>query len=192
MAAKGFGRSLHSSLGGNFDVSGARLSIVLQSILAISLLFVFLILAPAIGYPLKYGQAYGLSQIVLPVFFGYLGLASNFLTFKTNPKGTPVRSSGALSLIIVGPFAVFFSATFVLFFAFYLGNRESASPGTGMSFDDLSRWMTAILGLFTVTVGIIASSLFGTRPESGGEASKLPSNGLSLPGQAEGSNESKT
>lgn len=52
-----------------------------------------------------------------------------------------------------------------LLLAFYLGNSPQAASGIGMSADDLTSWISIILAILTVTVGVISNSLFGVEQQ---------------------------
>jgi hypothetical protein len=64
---------------GEAIANDARKWLVLASLSMTAVLFVFFIIAPAFGFPLTFGQARGLLEIILPVFLGYLGSASHFV-----------------------------------------------------------------------------------------------------------------
>ena len=69
----------------------ARVWLVKASLIVTTLTFVFFIVAPAFNFPLSFGEAIRLLEIVAPVFLGYLGSATQFLFLKDRRAG---KSSG--------------------------------------------------------------------------------------------------
>ena len=137
----------------------ARKWLIIASLVMAALSFCFFILAPVFGYPLRFSQAQSVLQIVVPVFLGYLGAASQFAFQKLPPADTVV--AGPLTgLLIKGPIAVFAFMMIVLLVAFGFSNRATALPGDGMSAEQLSAGVTAAMGLLAVTTNVIVAYLF--------------------------------
>jgi hypothetical protein len=141
----------------------ARRAVVLFSLVSTGVLIPFLILAPYIGYPLKPGESLAVVRVVTPVFLGFLGAASIFVT-KVHQEISDIRgdSGRLLGFLIFGPFLLFFVSMISLLLAFYIGNSPRQTiVGIGITVDDLTSWISIILGILTVTAGVISNSLFG-------------------------------
>lgn len=136
----------------------ARKWLIVSSLVITGLNFVFFILSPTLGYPINIDQAISIMKIVLPVFLGYLGNATQFVF---TPAKTPVHANlEYLNLIVIGPIVIFGLATIAAIIAFGYSNRLAAPPGSGMSVDTLSGIITAALGLLAVTTNVVVSYLF--------------------------------
>jgi len=154
------------------SVYEARKWLIIASLAMAALSFCFFILAPVFGYPLRYSQAQSVLQIVLPVFLGYLGAASQFAFQKSPPADTAV--AGPLTgLLVKGPIAVFALMMVVLVVAFGYSNRPTASPGDGMSAELLSTGVTVAIGLLAVTTNVIIAYLFAAEKKPA-KAEKKP------------------
>ena len=145
-------------------VEGARKWLVVSSLSVTGLIFVFFLFAPAIGFPVIFSQSLGILEVVLPVFLGYLVSAATFV-FRSNtvPDELVFRrdASSLVGLLIRGPLVVFAAALVALIAAFGVTNSPSASPGSGMSVDQLTAGISVILGLLAVTTNVAVSYLFG-------------------------------
>jgi hypothetical protein len=86
---------------------------------------IFLLVAPALGYPLIWPNNLGILQIVTPVFLGYLGSASHFI-FMTPPPQVEVNNK-FLGILIKGPLVIYALAMIAAFGAFGFSNRASAT-----------------------------------------------------------------
>jgi hypothetical protein len=118
----------------------------------------FLLIAPIVGFNLKYPKNLDLLQVVGPVFLGYLGAAAAFI-FKDPPPEVPVNEK-FLGPLIVGPIAVYVLFVGGALLAFGYSNRESAVVGTGMPVEDLSRALSIALGVLAATTSVISANLF--------------------------------
>jgi hypothetical protein len=148
----------------------ARIAIIVYSLSITGVLFVFFVLSQAFGIRFDYeqGEQLRLVDIVVPVFFGYLGAASHFV-FNAN-RGREVSSDNTLMLRILvhGPFILFIVFTVALMTAFQLSRLPlppDAPLQPSMSINDLSRWISISLALLSCTVSILASYLFGSPPQ---------------------------
>jgi hypothetical protein len=142
--------------------------LVVASLFFTGTVFVFFLVAPATGYPLTWDQAARVFEIILPVFLGYLGSATQFL-FRggQNRKSLKLKDeSGMLGLLIRGPLVVFGVAALAIVFAFGFSNRANAPAGSGMTVDVLAGSFTAILGLLAVTTNVAVSYLFSVGEHS--------------------------
>lgn len=122
----------------------------------------FLIIAPAIGYPLSWAQTPRLLEVILPVFFGYLGSATHFI-FQADLDKPDLEigvKASLLTLIIKGPIFIFTMSTIAVIYAFGYSNRIGGPPGDGMSLDQLAASLAAIIGLLAVTTSVAVSYLF--------------------------------
>lgn len=144
------------------DIEVARTWIVMATLAITGANFLFFFTAPTLGFPLTFEQAVRLLEIVLPVFFGYLGSATHFLFRTGRPTELAQASSSSklLGLLVRGPVIIFGLATFSAIFAFGFSNRRGAAPGEGMSVDALAAALSATLGLLAVSTNIIVSYLF--------------------------------
>jgi hypothetical protein len=138
----------------------ARKWMIVASLALAALAFGFFILGPVLGYPLRYSQAQSLLQIVLPVFLGYLGAATQFVFQKEPPSGDTVTPPPMMELLIKGPISLFGLMMAVAILAFGYSNRIAAQPGEGMNVEQLSAVVTAAMGLLAVTTNLIVSYLF--------------------------------
>jgi hypothetical protein len=142
-------------------VAGARIAIVGFSLGITGVLLTFLILAPALGMPFNPGRNENvrLIEIIVPVFFGYLGSAAHFIFRSRRGAEISVNDETLLALLIYGPFLIFITINIALFAAFYLYNRPD---GPGMDVEELSKWFSFGLGILTCTVSVISSYIFGS------------------------------
>lgn len=145
------------------DVVEARTWVIKASLVITGAEFLFFLVAPALGYPLEYPEAVRLLEILVPVFFGYLGSATHFLFGKSTP--TPlISAAGAaeqLGLLVRGPVLVWGTASAGAIFAFGYTNRLNAGSAPGMNIDQLAGSLAIAMGLLTVTTNIVVSYLFG-------------------------------
>ena len=121
---------------------GARLAIVAFSISMSGVLLVFFLLGPAFGMPFTPGanENLHLTQIVLPVFLGYLGSAVQFI-FRSRQREAemPAEDQRLLFLLVNGPFVLFVIFNLSLFGSFYMRNQLG---GSGLTFEELSQWFS--------------------------------------------------
>lgn len=142
----------------------ARKLLVWSSIIMTGTLFVFFILAPALGFPLTFEEGIRLLELDVPIFVGYLGSATQFVFHqpKQNDPELPVVVKGPLvGLLIVGPLVLFVLANIAGLLAFGISNRPSATPGTGMNVDLLAVIISAALSILAVTTNVAVAYLFG-------------------------------
>jgi hypothetical protein len=140
-----------------------RLVLVLISLGATAVLGAFLLVAPSIGYPLRFDQALRLLESVTPTFAGLLGSATIFL-ISGGTEGDPVIARSRMSLLSAlafGPIFVFATIVCAAFFAFYMSNRATAAVGTGMSVDNLAHAVAFGNGILAATTAAVAGWLFG-------------------------------
>lgn len=141
--------------------STARRLLIYASLAISALVFVFFMLAPPLGYPLTYEQAVRILEIVLPIFFGYIGSASAFI-FSPEKAETIVHVERRqhLSVLLVGPIVVFILIFVTILTSFGISNAKDSPPGEGMSIDMLAGTVSAALGLLAVSTNLIAGKLF--------------------------------
>jgi hypothetical protein len=140
--------------------NAARRWITASSLIVCCVILVFLLAAPAFGYPLEFAQSLRLLEILAPVFFGYLGAATLFV-FRSNPapeRPLPDNVLNLLPLLTKGPIYLFAIVIAVLLLSF---GRMNSPGGAGMSVDELAVGMSVALGLLTVTSNVIVAFLFG-------------------------------
>lgn len=143
-------------------VPDARRWLILASLSLTGGCLVFFLIAPVVGYPLKYPQPFRLLEILLPVFLAYLGSATLFV-FGAQESPTEERAvrTELLGLLVRGPVVVFSLAILSALIAFGVSNSESAPPGAGMNLDTLSLAVSSCVGLLAVTTNVAVSYLFG-------------------------------
>src|SRR5277367_4135952 len=113
-------------------VTSAGKWLILASLIITGLQMLFLIAAPAFGFPLTYPKNLDLLEIVSPVFLAYLGSASHFIFQNPAPR-VPVQNQ-FLGYLVIGPVVIYLAAV----------------AGT----------LSAALGVLAVTTGVISSYLF--------------------------------
>src|SRR5215469_14595645 len=122
-------------------VGAARKWLVVSSLAVTGAVFIFFLLAPALGFPLVFAQSLRVLEVALPVFLGYLGSAASFV-FRSGSKADELafRPSAAslVGLLIKGPMIVFGVALISVIVAFGVTNRRDAAPGSGISVDQLT------------------------------------------------------
>ncbi len=140
----------------------ARYWLVLTSFVTTGVVFIFFVVAPSTGFPLSFGQARGLLEIIVPVFVGYLASAAHY-TFSRNmakKRASNGVSDKLTSIMIRGPIVVFIVACFVAIVTFGYSNRPSAPSGNGMSIESLAWVISGGLGLLSVTTNVAVTYLF--------------------------------
>ena len=152
------------------DDGQARKWIIKTSLIAVGLLIVFFFIAPSIGYPLRYEQSFNLLGMVAPVFSGYLGAASQFLTKdKTTNRVTNHNNEGVLELLVKGPIIIYSGAIMTILFSFYYSNRPEAEIGRGMTIEALGMGLSLAHVLLVGATSAIVSSLFQSKQERGND-----------------------
>jgi hypothetical protein len=138
-----------------FTLAQARLFIASYCVFMTGLLLCFFLISP-LFLPFNPGKDENvqLVQIILPVFLGYLGSASQFLFRSSGDRTTFPGDERLLFILTVGPCCLFFALNVVLFTIFYLQKTPIA---------EITKWFTMILSLLTSTVGVITVNLFATR-----------------------------
>lgn len=145
-------------------IDEARKWIILSSLIITGGQLVFLLVAPAINFPLTYPKNLDLLQIVSPVFLGYLGAASHFI-FRKSSSIHSVQNQ-YLGYLVKGPIIIYCAAITAAFSAFAYSNRNLAEIGTGMSVDNLGTAISISLGILAVTTSVITSYLFSAEDET--------------------------
>lgn len=144
------------------SVRSVRLWLVLVSLFATGALAAFLLVAPSMGYPLRFDQALRLLESVAPTFATLLGSATIFL-IRTDPDTItrlPESRAGLLTALAFGPIVVFAVILLAAFLAFDSSNSAMAPPGTGMTVDNLAHALAFGNGLLALTTTAIAGWLF--------------------------------
>ncbi len=118
----------------------------------------FLVIAPAIGFPLPFPKNLDILQIVGPVFLGYLGAAAHFI-FQNPAPLIPVQNQ-YLGLLLKGPLIIYAVVVAGAMGAFGYLNRVGVPLGSGMSIDVLARTLSLSFGLLAATTSVISSYLF--------------------------------
>lgn len=103
------------------------------------------------------------SQIVVPVFLGYLGSASRYVFGRNANSNASISQAGEyVGLIVRGPVIVFVILVCALLIIFCLSNAPSISTRRGMDVDQLSFGISMVMGLLAATTSVAVSYLFGT------------------------------
>lgn len=145
----------------------ARFRVILYSLILTGVLLPFFFLAPVFHFPLSSEQSQQSVSLILPVFLGYLGAGASYV-FNQRREALPEQSVydlRLLGLMINGIFVVFTLCFCALLFSFYMANRDTGLPGTGMDFPTFSNYLTAILSILTTVVGASVIYLFGVQPK---------------------------
>lgn len=140
------------------DMDSARRWLIISSLSITGLQVLFLIICPSLDYPINYPKNIDILQMITPVFLGYLGAATHFI-FQNQVPHVPVQHQ-FLGPLVKGPIIIYATGVAGAFFAFGYSNRESAPIGTGMSVDNLSMSLSVLLGILSITTGVITSYLF--------------------------------
>jgi hypothetical protein len=143
-------------------IQKARVWLVHTSLATTAAIFVFFLIAPTIGYPLTFEQAVRLIEIILPVFLGYLGTATNFIFGGSHgePKTGTKNLNELLGILVRGPVIIFLLVSSAALIAFGISNGATASQGSGMSLDVLAGVLAAALGLLTISTSVLVTALF--------------------------------
>lgn len=151
-------------------IQRARTWIIVSSLIATGLVFVFFLVAPPLGYPLEWDQTQRVIEILLPVFLGYLASATHFLFHAGGGGDLTLGSRKAhLGIMIKGPIIVFAFACAAILWAFGYSNRAEGIQGEGMSVDQLAWAFTAALGVLSASTSVSASYLFALSDKASAE-----------------------
>jgi hypothetical protein len=141
--------------------------LVFTSLAITAAVSVFFLLAPIIGYPLTYAEAFRIIQIVAPVFAGYLGAAGQF-AFSARDQNDPAVDPSRLYLIKIltrGPIAVFVLIFAVNIFAFGYTNRDGGNPEEAMTLSLFIGIITGTLALLAATTSAASGYLFHVKKD---------------------------
>lgn len=144
-------------------VARIRLNIALLNLAVTGLTFAFFLLAPLLGFPVRFGDALGLAQIAAPVFLGYLGFAGAFATRLTPDKNPPIDAErlGLLSALAYGVTLTYVLLVATACAAFWISNRRHDTlDGMGMDLDTFRTALTLALGVFTAISNHLMTRLF--------------------------------
>jgi len=142
-----------------------RMRLVAMSASSAGLLGVFILLAPLLGYPLRYpDEPVQLAQQILPIFIGYLVAAVRFFTVEEEGTNVGRRRVATLEKLLNWSFLLFTILFVTLLFAFGFSNSRYSPlpPGSGMGLQAFSLYLTLLLSLLTGTVGYLSTFLFST------------------------------
>src|SRR5712691_4390032 len=107
-----------------------RIWIVKASLGVTAAVLLFFISAPGLlGFPLDYDQSIRITQIITPVFVGYIGLATAFLFGVPNEKlELPVQDQALMRLLLRGPVYMMGGGLIVVVATFWYTNRRGGPP----------------------------------------------------------------
>jgi hypothetical protein len=144
--------------------SSARLWLVKASLIIIGANFVFLIAAPALGYPLTFDRALVVAEMIVPLFVGYLGAAAAY-AFSAGERTSPkIKDANLVKLMVQGPVFLAAVLSVVLYAVFGWTNwpRPGLITGYGMPYEVLTACIALILSIYTATTGAAFGYLFAT------------------------------
>jgi hypothetical protein len=88
-------------------VQQARVWLVAYSLVACGTTIVFFLIAPATTYPLGWDDSFRILEIITPVFFGYLGLATRNIFAPRTARDVEPYSSSLFRMLLLGPLSIF-------------------------------------------------------------------------------------
>jgi hypothetical protein len=149
----------------SITVEGARNWVTIASLSLVGTHAIFLIIAPALGFPLRYTQALRLLENISPVFVSFLASAVTFLVGDSPHERTPlrIRSPGLFASLLKGPIYLLAAVNATAFVAFGLTNRIGAPVDIGMRADDLSRVMSVTMSILMATSSGLVGWLFNVK-----------------------------
>lgn len=142
------------------SISKLRARIVLMSLGSSSVLFIFAVLAPILGYPIDYEKSIGIIKLLTPTFFGYVGAAANFAV-ADNPNTINKDGHGLIWTVTFGPVLVFWVIVIASFGAYGLVGLNLTPRDLQFPYETLTTVLTIALSLLSVSTSIIVVGLFG-------------------------------
>jgi surface polysaccharide O-acyltransferase-like enzyme len=136
----------------------ARRTIIALSLVTTTLFSCALIISP-LFIQLKSGESLQLVQNVFPVFAGYIGASVLFL-FRASPAASQTADNGLLELLVYSPFGVFWLLALSVLVYFYISNLPGRSEG--MTFEQISTYITLIISFMNATTGALTALLFNS------------------------------
>lgn len=137
----------------------ARRWLLIASFVLTLVVFLLFALAPAIGLPVTWDQALRLMEIVLPVFTGYVGSITLLIIRRGRRREGDAKPIPLLRLAVQGPILIFTAAALAAIVGFAVSNGANATPGSGMSVDQLAAAIAAALSLLSVSTSVVMSYL---------------------------------
>lgn len=147
------------SIAFNHSIAKLRVWIITVCLCMLTAQLIFLLVAPAVGYPLDYRQAMNVLQLVLPVFLSYVGTATYWITRHYSARADK-PADPLLVLLTRGPVLIYSVSALACFFTFGFSNRANAAIGEGMSFSALLTSIAVSLSILTVSTNAIVAYLF--------------------------------
>jgi hypothetical protein len=138
--------------------SEARTWIIKASLVSFGCVFVFFVVAPAIGYPLRYSDAINVMKILIPIFSSYLGAAASYV-ISGSSNTDDETSIAILRLLVVWPIILFAICMIAILVAFPISQNGEFS-GNGMTPNTLSLLVSLLSAVLATTTGAINSYLF--------------------------------
>ena len=126
----------------------ARSVIIVGSLATTGVMLLFFIVAPALHYRMEPCDAVKAAETAVPPFVGYLGSAVGFVLGRRNDDDNEVVPN--LGILIIGPFVIFGISFVALVVVFSTGTYPDLFQG----------WLTAIISVVTLTVGVASQKLF--------------------------------
>lgn len=142
-------------------INQARNAVVMLSLVTSLAALVFFLTAHFF-IQLDPSESFQIAQLIVPVFFGYLGSCVYFI-FAPSPANPRVNNEFLLTVMVYGPFIFFWVASIAFVLNFYFSNMKGHS--TLVRFETLSQQFTFLLSFMTLTTGALTVYLFGKKDE---------------------------
>lgn len=143
------------------SINQARNAAVVLSLITSLVSLVFFLMAHFF-IQLDPAESFQIAQLIVPVFFGYLGSCVSFI-FTPTPANPKVNNEFLLKVMVYGPFVFFWIASIAFILNFYFSNLKGHS--TLVRFETLSQQFTFLLSFMTLTTGALIVYLFGKKEE---------------------------
>ena len=136
--------------------------LVIASLCVTAGVSVFFIIAPGVDSTLRFSESIEIIQIIVPVFFGYLGSAAQFAFSASKHKSADVDPDRLrlIRILTRGPVYTYLLIVLTAAFVFWLTNRPGADPDSAMTYTTFKVLMTGALALLAATTSAAASYLF--------------------------------
>ena len=84
-----------------------RMWLITVDLIITGCVILFFLVAPLFRYPLTYDEAYGVMQIVFPIFVGYLATAVAFVVRPAAEQTVSPERRAILRMLVRGPLFLF-------------------------------------------------------------------------------------
>lgn len=145
------------------SIEKERLWLVKASLLVTGTTFAFFAVAPfVLSFPMDGEEAIRQIQIVMPVFTGFLTTFVVYVvqTGGASSDGETSETRPLLSLVVRWPVYLLSTVLVIIILAFWFSNSTHGAPGGGMTLDQFSWFVSALMTLMSITSGVLVVSLF--------------------------------